>query len=161
MGKICIHIFLYWLLNQHVWFVSVFFFFWQNLAVHLLRAITPPEREEARKAHQSNSLKFPAHLEDSTCCQWTVCPLQSQFALNRLTLGRTCSNLPFNLTIKWGSLPGWKTVCGGGALPLGKLLIVAQSMKCKIRSTLLQGSFPTSRLGHVGILVKFFTLPAW
>ncbi|XP_063107955.1 BTB/POZ domain-containing protein 10 isoform X4 [Cavia porcellus] len=53
--------------------------------IHLLRDITPPEREKARKVHHSNSLKFPAHLEDSTCCQWNVCPLQSQFALNRLT----------------------------------------------------------------------------
>ncbi|XP_054442049.1 BTB/POZ domain-containing protein 10 isoform X1 [Pteronotus mesoamericanus] len=35
--------------------------------IHLLREITPPEREKARKVHQSNSLKFPAHLEDSTC----------------------------------------------------------------------------------------------
>ncbi|XP_036717471.1 BTB/POZ domain-containing protein 10 isoform X5 [Balaenoptera musculus] len=35
--------------------------------IHLLREITPPEREKARKVHQSNSLKCPAHLEDSTC----------------------------------------------------------------------------------------------
>ncbi|XP_046540669.1 BTB/POZ domain-containing protein 10 isoform X4 [Equus quagga] len=35
--------------------------------IHLLREITPPEREKARKVHQSNSLKSSAHLEDSTC----------------------------------------------------------------------------------------------
>ncbi|XP_017804086.2 BTB/POZ domain-containing protein 10 isoform X6 [Papio anubis] len=61
--------------------------------IHLLREITQPEREKARNVHQSNSLKFSAHLEDSTCCQWNVCPLQSQFALNRLTwaeLARIC-----------------------------------------------------------------------
>ncbi|XP_023575169.1 BTB/POZ domain-containing protein 10 isoform X3 [Octodon degus] len=40
--------------------------------IHLLREITPSEREKARKVHQSNTLKFPAHLEDSTCCQWNL-----------------------------------------------------------------------------------------
>lgn len=38
----------------------------------------------------------------------------------------------FNISIKWGCSPEWKTVCGEGLCLLGELLIVAQSMKCNM-----------------------------
>jgi hypothetical protein len=43
----------------------------------------------------------------------------------------------------------------GGSLPLGELLIVAQSMKCKMLSFILFDKvFPHSRLGLVNILAQ-------
>lgn len=49
----------------------------------------------------------------------------------------------FNISIKWGCSPEWKTICGEGLCLLGELLIVAQSMKCKMYPfcTFWQGSF--------------------